>query len=97
MTLWLIVVAVLVLAWGAMWKNYPRMALGALIGMPIGWLLSYPVHSYLTGEMEDIPIWLPPLPLATIAVLLIVVGLVIFLRGDDTPSSTQSKNDESHH
>lgn len=97
MIIWLIAVAVLALAWGAMWKNYPRMALGALIGMPIGWLLSNPVHSYLTGEMEDIPIWLPPLPLATIAILLIVVGLVIFLRPDDTSASTQSKSDEPHH
>jgi hypothetical protein len=97
MIVWLIAVAVLSMAWGAMWKNYPRMALGALIGMPIGWLLSYPVHSYLTGEMEDIPIWLPPLPLATIALLLIVVGLVIFLRAGEPPSSSQPKRDDSHH
>lgn len=93
---WLLVVAVLVLAWAAMWNNYPKMALGALIGMPIGWLLANPIHSYLTGEMEDIPLWLPPLPLAIIALLLIVVGLYIFLKGDD-PAPSERSTDESHH
>jgi len=97
MIYWLIVVALLVLAWGAMWRNYQSMAIGALIGMPIGWLVSKPVHNYLAGEMEDIPLWLPPLPLAIIAVLLIVVGLVIFLTAGNQPASHRSGSDESHH
>lgn len=97
MIYWLLIVAILVLAWAALWNNYPRMALGALIGMPIGWILSNPINSYLTGEMEDIPLWLPPLPLAIIALLLIVVGLYIFLRADDSSASSQSTTDESHH
>ena len=97
MLYWFIAVAVLALAWAAMWNSYEKMAIGALVGMPIGWLLSYPIHSYLTGEMEDIPLWLPPLPLAIVAVLLIVVGLYIFLRADNAPPSTRSTTDESHH
>ena len=97
MLYWFIAITLLALFWGAMWKNYPRMALGALIGMPVGWLLSGPINSYLTGEMEDIPLWLPPLPLAIIAVLLIVVGLVIFLRADDQPASKPPAHHDSHH
>ena len=96
MIYWFIAVAILALAWGAMWNNYPKMALGALIGMPIGWLFSSSIHSYLADEMEDIPLWLPPLPLAIVALLLIVVGLVIFLRAGDQPPAPRSTSDDSH-
>lgn len=82
MLIWLIVVAVLALLWGAMWNSLPKMALGVLIGLPLGWLFSRSINPYLTGNMHEIPLWLPPLPLAIIAVLLIVVGLVTFLRAD---------------
>lgn len=82
MTLWLIFAAALALFWGAMWKNYTKMAIGVLIGIPFGWLAARPVHSYLTGDIHDIPLWLPPLPLGIVAVLLLVVGAIIWLRPD---------------
>jgi len=59
------------------------MAIGALIGIPIGWVFSGTVSSYLAGDMHEIPLWLPPLPFALVAVLLLVVGAVIWFRADD--------------
>jgi hypothetical protein len=83
MLFWLIAIAVLVSLWGAMWNSYPKMAIGALIGMPIGWLFSKLVSSYLAGDMHEIPLWLPPLPFTLVAVLLLVVGASIWFRADD--------------
>lgn len=96
MTLWLVIAAALALFWGAMWKNYTKMAVGALIGLPIGWFAAGPVHSYLTGEMEDIPLWLPPLPFAIVATLLLVVGIVIWFRPDPPASKNDDSTNDSH-
>jgi hypothetical protein len=95
MMLWLVIAAALALWWGSMWKNYTKMAIGALIGLPIGWFAAEPVHAYLTGEMEDIPLWLPPLPFAIVATLLLVVGIVIWFR-PDPPASKGSKQNGDH-
>jgi hypothetical protein len=97
MTLWLVIAAALALFWGAMWKNYTKMAVGALIGLPLGWIAAGPVYSYLTGDMEEIPLWLPPLPLALVALLLLVVGLVIWFRPDEPPSSQDSDEKQQQH
>jgi hypothetical protein len=96
MTLWLVIAAVLALWWGAMWKNYTKMAFGALIGLPIGWFAAGPAHSYLIGEMEDIPLWLPPLPFAIVASLLLVVGIVIWFRPDPPASKNEDHSSDSH-
>lgn len=97
MTLWLVIAAALALFWGAMWKNYTKMAVGALIGLPLGWLAAGPVYSYLTGAMEEIPLWLPPLPFALVAILLLVVGLVIWFRPDEPASSQDSDETQQQH
>ena len=97
MALWLIIAAALALFWGAMWKNYTKMAVGALIGIPVGWFASGPVYSYLTGEMEDIPLWLPPLPFAIVAILLLVVGAVIWFRPDSPSDSNSSEDSGGQH
>lgn len=82
MTLWLVFAAALALFWAAMWKNYTKMAVGVLIGLPIGWYSSGPAHDYLTGDLHEIPLWLPPLPLIIVAALLLVVGGIIWFRPD---------------
>ncbi len=96
MTLWLVIAAALALWWGAMWKNYTKMAIGALIGLPIGWFAAGPVYAYLTGEMEDIPLWLPPLPFAIVATLLLVVGIVIWFRPDPPARKNDDSANDSH-
>lgn len=94
MTLWLVIAAALALFWGAMWKNYTKMAVGALIGIPAGWFAAGPVYSYLAGDMEDIPLWLPPLPFAIVAVLLLVVGAIIWFRPDPPPKSGDNSTEQ---
>lgn len=97
MTLWLVIAAALALFWGAMWKNYTKMAVGALIGIPVGWLAAGPVYSYLSGDMHEIPLWLPPLPFALVALLLLVAGLIIWFRPDGPEPSGDSDDSSQQH
>jgi len=96
MLIWLIFVAALALVWASMWKGQLKMALGILIGLPIGWLFADFVQSYLITDMHEIPLWLPPLPFAIAATLLIVVGAIITFRGDDDSSKPPASDENEH-
>jgi hypothetical protein len=78
---WLIGVAVFVLIWGVMWQSQPKLAFGVLLGLLLAWFFSRFIRPYVTG-MEEVPLWLPPLPFAIVAVTLIVAGVLIWLRAD---------------
>lgn len=95
MLVWIIGVGVLVLIWGIVWARNIELALGILIGLPIAWLLSKLITPYVTG-MEEVPIWLPPLPIATIALLLFIKGALVFLRGSDALPKPPPETDEAH-
>jgi hypothetical protein len=93
---WLLAVAVCCLLWAGLWKRSFGLALGILPGVLLAWPLSYLLEPYVTG-MEDIPIWLPPLPLATVAVLLLVYGAMIWLKGNENlPKGKHEQSDENH-
>ena len=64
MITWLLAIAVLLLLWSRLWRTQPVFAGGVLIGLPIAWLVSDDIRPYVTG-MNEIPLWLPPLPFAT--------------------------------
>ena len=104
MLLWLIGVAVFVLIWGMLWQSQPKLGFGVLLGLPLAWFFSRLIRPYLTG-MEEIPLWLPPLPLAIVAVTLLVSGALIWLRADklgppkqsDHAAHDQSHADHGHH
>jgi len=99
MLLWLAGVAVCCLIWAGIWKRNLGLAFGILIGVLLAWLLSYFVKPYVTG-METIPVWLPPLPLATIATLLFVYGGLIWFRGNEglpAPKPKRDPHDHDHH
>jgi hypothetical protein len=96
MLLWLIGVAIFVLLWGALWRASPKGGFGVLIGLPFAWLFSRYMTPYVTG-MENIPIWLPPLPLAIIAVTLFVFGAVIWFRADSLPPPKKRESSDEHH
>ena len=74
MLLWLLGVAIFVVLWGAVWKASAKGGFGVLIGLLLAWFFSRFMTPYVTG-MENIPLWLPPLPLALVAVTLFVFGL----------------------
>ena len=95
MFIWLIAVAVGVFLWSFMWSSNLPLSFGVLIGLVVAWL-STKLLSPLVTNMEDIPLWLPPLPMATVAIILLVYGVVIWIRGNDAlPKPKQSEN--SHH
>jgi hypothetical protein len=94
MLFWLIGVAVCVLIWGWMWRSNPWMSFGVLIGLLIAWLVSHLLTPYVTG-MDEIPVWLPALPLATVAIVLLVYGALVWIRGND--GLPQPKEDDHDH
>jgi ABC-type sulfate transport system permease component len=96
MLLWLIGVAVFVLLWGALWKASTKAGFGVLVGLPVAWFLSRFMTPYVTG-MENLPLWLPPLPLAIIAVTLFVFGVIIWFRADSLPPPKQRESHDDDH
>jgi uncharacterized membrane protein YccC len=95
MLTWLVAVAVLVLIWGRLWTRNLELALGILIGLPLAWLASKFLTPYFTG-MQEIPVWLPPLPIAIIATLLFIKGALVWIRGNDALPKG-APEDEHHH
>lgn len=93
---WLIGVVVFVLIWGMLWQSQPKLAFGALLGLPLAWILSLLIRPYITG-MQEIPLWLPPLPLAIIAVVLLVAGVMVWLRADRLAPPSPAAHDEQAH
>jgi hypothetical protein len=92
MLAWLIGVALFVVLWGILWRSQPIAGFGVLIGLPFAWIISRLITPYFTG-MQDIPLWLPPLPLAIIAIMLFVFGGLVWFRADKLPPP---KNIDSH-
>jgi len=96
MILWLIGIAACCLIWAGIWKSNLVVAFGVLIGVLLAWLLSYFLNPYVTG-MENIPVWLPPLPLATVALVLFVYGALVWVRGNDALPKKDHKSSDDHH
>ena len=93
---WLTGVAVCVFCWGFIWKKSLSMAGGILVGVFLAWLLSFSLKPYVTG-MESIPVWLPPLPLTAIAILLLVWGVLVWVRGEEGLPKPKSNDSDHHH
>ena len=94
--IWLIGIAVCCVIWAGIWKSNLLLAGGVLVGVLLAWLLSYLLKPYVTG-MEDIPVWLPPLPLATVATILFIYGALVWIRGNDALPKKNPKKDDDHH
>jgi hypothetical protein len=95
MLIWLIGVAVFILLWGKLWKVLPAAGFGVLIGLPLAWIASLLITPYVTG-MKEIPVWLPPLPIATIALTLFVFGVIVWFRADKLGPPKQSETHDEH-
>ena len=99
MLLWLLGVAVFVLLWGALWRSSPKTAFGAVFGFVIAllvyWLFSSQLTDYVTG-MNEIPIWLPPLPFVVVVVVLFYFGIKTWLNADNLPPPRVPEEDEHH-
>jgi hypothetical protein len=100
MLLWLIGVAVFVLLWGALWKSSPKTAYGAVFGFLLAlivyWVFSQQLTNFVTG-MSEIPVWLPPLPIALVVIVLFYFGIKTWLNADNLPPPPDSHAHDEHH
>jgi uncharacterized membrane protein YhdT len=97
MFLWLTGVAVCVAIWGLMWRGSQELSFGVLLGVLLAWIFLRFMIPEVTG-MEDFPVWLPPLPMATVAVLLFVYGAFVWFRGNDAlPEPERQEHDDHGH
>lgn len=73
------IVALLAL-WRRAWRTQPMLAYGATIG-----ILIVLVGAIVIGRptFDHVPIWLPPLPFATVAVTLLIFGILAWVWDDD--------------
>ena len=99
MWFWLIGVAVFMVLWGGLWKSSPRAAFGAAIGFVLALLISSVFSNQLTGyvtHMNEIPVWLPPLPFALVVVALFYFGIKTWLNADNLPPPRVPADDHGH-
>ena len=92
----LIGILICLAAWGLIWKRNLVLGFGVLIGVLLAWMLSYLLKPYVTG-MKEIPLWLPPLPLATVALVLFIYGALIWIRGNDGLPKPKDRDDHDSH
>ena len=99
MLTWLIAVAVLIVVWGKVWKQNSVLSFGILIGLMLAWIFSLLIKPYITQVhetgMEDFPIWLPPAPLALVALTLFFFGARVWFRGNE--ALPKKKQDDTEH
>jgi hypothetical protein len=93
---WLIGVVACLLLWGSLWKSNFSLAFGITFGVLIAIGLSFLIRPYVI-DMTSIPVWLPPLPLATIAVALFIYGAVVWLRGEEGLPKRNPDASNDHH
>jgi hypothetical protein len=96
MFIWFVLLIVCLLVWQLLWKQNLIMAFGVLLGVLLAWGLYYLLKPYVTG-METIPAWLPPLPLATVALILFVYGGLVWIRGNEGLPKPKPKQDDADH
>jgi hypothetical protein len=70
----------LALLWVAAWRYQRRFAVGTLVGAVIALLVVLVVKPF---QMTHIPIWLPPLPFAMVALTLFIFGALAWFWGED--------------
>jgi hypothetical protein len=46
--------------------------------------------------MEEIPVWLPPLPIAIIATLLFIKGALVWIRGNEALPKAEPQDTHGH-
>ena len=94
---WLVGVVVFVLLWAALWRTSPKAAYGAvwgfIVALALYWLFSQQLTSYVTG-MDEIPVWLPPLPIVLVVIALFYFGIKTWLNADNLPPPRQTDADE---
>ena len=66
--------------WGAAWRKQPNLAFGIFLGVAIAALVAAFVRPF---DMQHVPLWLPPLPFAVVAISLLGFGIWAWRLGRD--------------
>lgn len=93
---WLLGVAACLLLLGSIWKRNIRLAFGITVGVLLAIVLSIFIEPYVT-DMASIPVWLPALPLATVALVLFIYGALVWIRGDEGLARKNPEDSNEHH
>ena len=64
--------------WGVAWRRQPNLAFGIFLGVAITAVVAAVVRPF---DMRNVPIWLPPLPFAVVAISLLCFGIWAWLLG----------------
>ena len=95
LTISIAIILGLLVLWRMAWRARPILAFGITIGIMIGWVFAVVVGS---PTFEKVPLWLPPLPFAVVAVTLFVFGILAWVWGDeDATSAAGSGAPQQHH
>jgi len=80
MILFLSIIGILVflLLWTLAWRNRPILAFGVFLGTAAVCLLAFVIRP---SGIQHIPLWLPPLPFAVVAITLLYFGFLAWWWG----------------
>lgn len=84
MTIGIVILAVLLIMWWIAWRNRPILGLGMTIGVLLAGVIAAVVGQ---PDFDKVPVWLPPLAPATVAVTLLVFGILAWVWGDEKPGA----------
>ncbi len=70
----------LALLWVMAWRYQRRFAVGTLVGAAGALLVAWLAQP---TELDHIPLWLPPLPFALVAITLFCFGILAWFWGED--------------
>jgi hypothetical protein len=65
-------------AWGAAWRRQPNLALGIFFGLAAAAVIGAVLRA---SHLQSVPIWLPPVPFAAVAISLLGFGIWAWVLG----------------
>jgi hypothetical protein len=66
--------------WGAAWRRQPDLALGIFFGVASAAVVAALVRP---SDLHKVPLWLPPLPFAVVAISLLGFGIWAWVLGKE--------------
>lgn len=70
----------LALLWLLAWRHQRRFAVGTVVGAIVAVLVAWLARPF---QFDHVPLWLPPLPFAMVAITLFTFGALAWFWGED--------------
>jgi hypothetical protein len=89
----IVILAVLLLMWRIAWRDRPILGLGMTIGVLLAGIIAG-----VAGDLDPdhIPLWLPPLPFAIVAVTLLIFGILAWMWDDEKSGAGHNERPPPH-